>query len=145
MALTWGLSAQPPHLSAEGKENITLSFPLRVVRSHREPQSCIILNCYDQTFQGAFPAGKQKCRDRWSACTCTLGCVWEMRWAEQLLPSTAPCVALPVPPWLGGSVEHKQHREHLPATATSDCCVAPGPTCCVVCNETECFMERREK
>lgn len=27
--------------------------------------------------------------------SCTSGCVWEMGWAEQLLPSTAPCVVPP--------------------------------------------------
>lgn len=90
MALAWGLSAQPPHLSAEGKENITLSFPLHVVRSHKEPQNCIMLDCYDQIYQGAFLPGKQKCCDCWSACS--PGCVWEMGWAEQLLPSTVLCM-----------------------------------------------------
>lgn len=108
MALTWGLSAQPPHpLSAEGK-NITLSFPLRVVKSHREPQSCVILNCRDHICQGAFPTGKQKCHDSLSAHACTLGCV-----------SAMLCVVPPLPPWLWGTTEHKKEWEHLAVAATS--------------------------
>lgn len=74
LMLSWLLpgGCQPSHLIF--LLNITHPFPLHVVRSHREPPSCVILDCYDQIYQGAFLTGKQKCCGCSSACACTPGC-----------------------------------------------------------------------
>lgn len=89
MTFTCGLSAQPPYpLSAEVRENITFSFLFHMLNSHREPQNCINPNCHGQIWQGTFPTRKQKCGDHLSACAHMPGCVWELGYAEQLLPST---------------------------------------------------------